>query len=145
MVTIDASVFVAADAADEVGHPVARALLERVVASGAAVHQPTLSVVEVTAAVARRTGDAAHARAVGGALLTLPAAVFHDLDERTAAVASALASDLSLRGADAVYAATALMANTALVTFDAELATRSSAVIEAATPEAWLAAAVPGE
>ncbi len=141
MVTIDASVFVAADADDEAGHPVARALLERVVASGEAVHQPTLSVVEVTAAVARRTGDAAHARAVGGAMFAFPGAVFHDLDERAAAVASALASDLSLRGADAVYAATALLANTALVTFDTELATRSSAVILASTPQEWLAAA----
>ena len=51
MVTIDASVFVAADAGDEAGHALARAVLERVMASGEPIHQPTLSIVEVTAAI----------------------------------------------------------------------------------------------
>ena len=139
MVTIDASVFVAADAGDEAGHPIAAAFLDRVLRSGEAVDQPTLSIVEVTAAVTRRTGSAAHGRAVGAALLGLPGAVFHDLDERVAVLASGLASDLSLRGADAVYAATALLAGTALVTFDTELAIRAAAAIRVYTPDEWLA------
>ena len=56
MVTIDASVFVAADVADEHGNAAAMAFLGSVLAAGLAVHEPALAVVEIAAAVARRTG-----------------------------------------------------------------------------------------
>ena len=138
MFTIDASVLVAANTPDEVAHASARAFLQRALASGAAVHQPTLAVVEVTAGIARRTGDPAHARAVGVQSLGLPGLVLHDLDGDAALVAAGLASDLGLRAAEAVYAATALVHGTVLVTLDVELATRASTVIEAHTPAGWL-------
>ncbi len=138
MFTIDASVFVAANAADEVAHAPSRAFLQRVLASGEALHQPTMALVEVTAGIARRTGDPAHARAVGLQSLGLPGLVLHDLDADAAFVAAGLASDLRLRAADAVYAATALVHGTMLITLDAELATRASAVIQAHTPADWL-------
>lgn len=141
MVTIDASVLVAADAGDEAAHASARAFLRRVLKSGVAVHQPSLAIVEVTAAVARRTGDAAHARAVGVALLELPGMALHDLDLDTALTAVGLASDLRIRAADAVYAATALIHATTLVTLDAELASRAGAVLAACAPDDWIAAA----
>ena len=137
MVTIDASVLVAADSADEEARELARAFLERVLESGSAVHQPTLAIVEVTAAIARRTGDAAHARAAGVHVLDMPGLVLHDLDPPTALVAAGLASDLRLRAADAVYAATALVHGTTLVTLDAELATRAAGVIGTCAPGEW--------
>jgi len=136
--TIDASVLVAANTVDEVPHAPARAFLQRVLASGAELHQPTLALVEVTAGVARKTGDPAHARAVGLQSLGLPGLVLHDLDADAAFVAAGLASDLRLRAADAVYAATALVHGTVLITLDVELATRASAVIQARTPADWL-------
>jgi gamma-glutamylcyclotransferase (GGCT)/AIG2-like uncharacterized protein YtfP/predicted nucleic acid-binding protein len=139
VLTIDASVFVAADAADEEARGSARALMARALASGADIHQPTITIVEVTSAIARRTGDPGHARTVGVEVLHLPRVVVHDLDTDVAAVAAGLASELRLRGADAVYAATALRAGTTLITLDAELAMRASAVVPTYTPADWLA------
>jgi predicted nucleic acid-binding protein len=137
VVTIDASVLVAADAGDEVAHGSARAFLQGVLAAGVAVHQPSLTIVEVTAAVARRTGDAAHARAFGVSVLELPGIVLHDIDLDTALAAAGLASDLRLRAADAVYAATAMIRGTTLVTLDAELASRAGAVVPTCAPDEW--------
>ena len=45
-----------------------------------ALQQPTLFVVEVCATVARRTGDATLAAAVGDALLSAPRLALHPLD-----------------------------------------------------------------
>ena len=139
MVTIDASVFVAADVADEQGHGAAQAFLAGVLAAGQEVHEPALAVVEVAAAVARRTGDGAHARAVGANLLQLPGVVVHDLDADSAAAAAGLASELRVRAADAVYAATALATGSMLVTLDKELASRCAGVVRVVTPTEWLA------
>ncbi len=139
MLTIDASVLVAAGATDEGAHAPARAFLERVLTVGQAIHEPVLVIVEVTAGIARRTGDPAHARAMGLQVLELPGVVLHDFDTDAALVAAGLASDLRLRAADAVYAATALVHGTMLVTLDVELATRAAAVIPTCTPAEWLA------
>jgi predicted nucleic acid-binding protein len=138
VVTIDASVFVAADVADERAHEAAHAFLENVLATGLEVHEPGLAVVETASAVARRTGDSAHARAVATNVLELPGVVFHDLDVDAAAGAAGLTSELRLRAADAVYAATALATGTILVTLDKELAERCAGVIRVLTPGEWI-------
>jgi predicted nucleic acid-binding protein len=76
---------------------------------------------------------------VGVSVLELPGIVLHDIDLDAALAAAGLASDLRLRAADAVYAATALIAGTTLVTLDAELATRAGAVVPICAPDDWLA------
>jgi predicted nucleic acid-binding protein len=139
VLTIDASVLVAASATDEPAHEPARAFLEQVLTSGAAIHQPVLAWVEVTAGIARKTGDAKYARSVGLRAFALPGAIVHDLDTDAAAVAAGLASDLRLRAADAVYAATALTHDTILVTIDQEILVRAVSVIQVCTPADWLA------
>ena len=57
MVTIDASVLVAAAVLDEVEHEPARRVLHALIASSTGVHLPTLAILELLAAIARRTGD----------------------------------------------------------------------------------------
>jgi predicted nucleic acid-binding protein len=96
----------------------------------------------VAAAVARRTGDAGHARNVAASLLTLPGLIVHELDLDATAIAAGLASDLRLRAADAVYAATALATGSPLVTLDRELADRCAGVVSVCTPAEWVAAQV---
>ena len=138
MVTIDASVLVASAIPDEVEHEPARRVLHEVIASGTSVHLPTLAIVEVTAAIARRTGDVELAMAAGRRVLELPGLVLHDLDIDEMAVAARLASDLRLRAADAVYVAVARM-GAALITLDAELRDRAGSVVAVHSPAQWLA------
>ncbi len=139
MVTIDASVWVAADAADEAARDVARALLRAVLEDRLAIHQPALSIVEVSAAVARRTHHAGLAQEAGRRVLEMPSLVVHPLDLDAASEAAALAGHIRLRAADAVYAATALRHATQLVTLDNELRERAALVVVALTPAEWLA------
>lgn len=140
MLTIDASVWVAADPAAGEGHVAAQAFLHAAVAAGSVIHQPALSLVEVTAGLARRTRDGTFARRAGLALLDTPGIVVHPLDREMALAACAIASRAFLRGADAVYAATAVATGSTLITLDGELLIRGIPGIEVMTPSAWLAA-----
>jgi predicted nucleic acid-binding protein len=138
MITIDASVLVAAGTPDDSAGADAAAFLTAAIAADGPIHQPTLSLVEVAAAIARRTGDADLALQAGQALLGMPGLVLHALDGDASADAAALAGRLQLRGADAIYAATALRHAATLVTLDDELRTRSRPVVDAVSPTEWL-------
>lgn len=139
MLTIDASVLVAAAIRDEPAHDAAADALRRVIGAGLEVHQPAIAVVEVTAAAARRTGDGAFALRVGRTVLGMPGLVVHGLDADAALMAASLAADLRVRAADAVYAATALSLGTTLITLDAELVDRAGSVVPVITPSDWIA------
>ena len=136
--TIDASVLVAAGTTDDPAGAEAAAFLAAALAAGLPAHQPTLTLVEVAAAIARRTGDADLAMEASRALLGIPGLVLHALDLDLSAEAAALAGRLQLRGADAIYAATALRHEATLVTLDDELRTRSRPVVDAVSPAEWL-------
>lgn len=138
MVTIDASVLVAAGAGDDPAGPESVAFLEAVLRDGRPIHLPTLALVEVAAAIARRTRDAALAREAGLRLLRMPGLILHPLDLASAADAAAMAGRVKLRAADAIYAATALRHGTILVTLDDELLTRTSPTVVSMTPRDWL-------
>jgi predicted nucleic acid-binding protein len=139
VITIDASVLVAAGSPEDPMRRNAAEFLVAALESGEPIHQPTLTLVEVSAAVARRTGNAHLARETGLALLAMPGLVLHALDLDASAEAAALAGRLQLRGADAVYAATALRHGATLVTLDDELRSRSSTLVDAVRPSEWLA------
>lgn len=112
--------------------------LRAALGAGLAVHQPTLTLVEVSASIARRTNDPALARDVGLRLLQMPGLVMHPLDIEAAAEAAAIAGGAQLRGADAIYAATALRHGTTLVTLDQELLTRTAGIVDSVGPAEWL-------
>jgi predicted nucleic acid-binding protein len=138
MITIDASVLVATGTPDDAAGADAAAFLTGAIAADVPIHQPTLTLVEVAAAIARRTGDADLALEAGQALLGMPGLVLHALDVDASADAAALAGRLQLRGADSIYAATALRHAATLVTLDDELRIRSRPVVDAVSPTEWL-------
>ena len=138
MITIDASVLVAAGAAEDPANRESMEFLRDALRAGLAVHQPTLSLVEVSASIARRTNDPALAREAGLRLLQMPGLVMHPLDIEAAAESAAIAGRALLRGADAVYVATALRHGTTLVTLDQELLTRTATIVDSVTPAEWL-------
>ena len=138
MITIDASVLVAAGSPDDMASQQSVRFLRAALGAGLVVHQPTLTLVEVSASIARRTNDPALARDVGLRLLQMPGLVMHPLDIEAAAEAAAIAGRAQLRGADAIYAATALRHGTTLVTLDQELLTRTAGIVDSVGPAEWL-------
>ena len=138
-VTIDACVWLAALAPAEPEHAASAELLQSLVARRIRVHQPTLFLVEVCATIARRTGDHALAVAAGDTIVGMPLLDLHALDDACAADAAGVAARCALRGADAVYVATARMAHATLITLDRDVLTRASAVAAVMSPTDWLA------
>lgn len=139
MITIDASVLLAAGAGSDPARPDAAAFMNAALAADVQIHQPTLALVEVAAAIARRTGNSDLAMDAGAAMLGLPGLMLHELDVEASTEAAALAGRLQLRGADAVYTATALRHSATLVTLDEDQRSRSRAVVDAVSPTEWLA------
>lgn len=139
MLTLDASLLVAAALPDEPGHEAAAALLRAVGHDRLAVHVPSIAIVEVASGIARRTGDVRLAEDAVRLLLGLPGATFHDLDLPGAVQAAGVATALRLRAADALYAAVAHEARCRLVALDQELIERAAPLVDACTLADWLA------
>ena len=124
---VDASVWVSRFVPSDVYHVQSRRWLEEHLASGRRVLAPTLLLVEVAGAIGRRTTDPTIARRVVASLRALPGLTWVGLPGEIRDHAAALAIDLRLQGADAVYVAIADRLRVPLVTWDAEQLSRASA------------------
>jgi len=140
MLTIDASVWVNADSPTEPESASSRAFLDQVAAARTTIVVPTLLRVEVAGAISRVRKDPALAREYSDRLAAVPFVRWVALDPSLAALASGLAADHSLRGADAVYAAVAMAHGCDLVSLDQEHLSRLSRVLQVRTPAQALAA-----
>jgi predicted nucleic acid-binding protein len=118
----------------DVYHAASRRWLEQYTAGGGVVIGPALLLAEVTGAIARRTGEPRLAHQAMRQMLRVPRFRLVGMDSRLAEAAARLAADLGLRGADAVYVATAQQLNVPLVTWDSEQQTRTGSVIVARPP-----------
>lgn len=136
-VTLDASVWLAAISSGEQQHARCAALVESLVERRVPLHQPGLFMIEVCATIARRTQDSALAMAAGEAALAVPYLTLYPLDQALAAEAAQVAAACALRGADAVYVATARHAGATLLTLDAEVRERARGVVAVRTPDEW--------
>jgi predicted nucleic acid-binding protein len=126
-VTLDASVAVSASFPAEESFEDSHRLIELLVRNQAVI-------------VRRSTGDQDMAKALGESFAGLPGVIFQDLDERMADAAVEIAITAGLRGADAVYAATARHFDATLVTLDDEQRTRLPTDIIALYPSEALEA-----
>jgi predicted nucleic acid-binding protein len=95
---------------------------------------PALALPEVVGAVARRTGVPALGEQALAALLAVPGLRVVAVDVGLGTEAAQAAARLGLRGADAVYAATARRLAVALVTLDDELAERARGFVPVVRP-----------
>ncbi len=135
---IDASVFVAAARAPEVHHADSVLFLQQAEKEGANFFCPTLVLAECSAAVARQTSDSSLTERTVASIERLPHLYLVDLDSALAHQAADIAKTQRLRGADAVYAATAQVAGATLLTWDAEMLERGAKVVQTTTPARWL-------
>ncbi len=132
--TIDASVFVSALSPSEIRGEESLRLIESLRDSPRLVILPTLVKPEIAGAVNRSTGDAGLAREASGMMFMASPVVFVELDQKLAEEAAELAIEAGLRGADAVYAATARRFDAILVTLDRDQRSRLPADITTLWP-----------
>lgn len=136
MLTIDANVWVsAADRTDVLSAP-SRQFLAAAVQRQLPIYLPTFAWLEIACALARRRQDAARGQQLAHMVLTSPTIMQAPLDSSLLAQALLSGPSLFLRGADALYVATAAMHATQLISWDDELIRRAGAM----TPSNWLAA-----
>lgn len=134
MLTVDASIWVAAfDPLDRFHDPSLR-FLTTATGQGLRVLGPALMPVEVACAIARRAGREDLDPAILDRLRAYPRLMLQPMDEQLLAEASRLGPAKRLRAADAVYAATAALHKTPLVSWDRELLDRAGAL----TPTGWM-------
>jgi predicted nucleic acid-binding protein len=136
LLTLDASVFVAACRRNEPGHAASRALLAALPNADVPLIEPAILPVEVAAALCRAGSDAALAREYAEAIFSLPRLTVLTVDERFAGRAVALATECRLRGADALYVTAAMRYGARLVTLDTEQLKRTPASVGACKPDA---------
>ncbi len=134
MTVVDASVWVSRLVPQDVHHAASRRWLEQRAAGGGLIVAPVLLLVEVAGAISRRTGDPQLAHRAVGQILRIPALRLVPLDHRLAEAAADLAADLGLRGADAVYVATARHLGVPLVTWDEDQRVRATRIVTVTTP-----------
>jgi len=131
---VDASVIVSRLVPHDVHHEASRRWLSRHVADGGLVIAPALLLPEVAGAVARRTGAQGLARRAVESLLRLASLRLVPVDEILAHAAARMAGRLRVRGADAVYIATAAELRLPLVTWDVEQRERAARVVRVMGP-----------
>jgi len=132
--TIDASVWLNAYSPAEQGQASSLALLTTLLSSGTTIVVPTLLSVEVAGVIARTRGNPDLAEQMAAALRALPSLQWVPLDDLLAERATQLAACHRLRGADAVYAAVALLHGCDLVSLDQEHLGRLTSVVSTITP-----------
>lgn len=132
--TVDASVWVAAADRRDAFHEESRVFLAAVAVEGVQIVVPAFAAVEVACALARKLQGTAIGRRLADDVLSSSSVVRLPVDESLLASALQVGSSAYLRGADALYAATAQLANAQLSSWDNELVERAGAL----TPTAWL-------
>lgn len=136
MLTVDANIWIAAYDPSDRFHAPSTDFLFAATRQAQALNGPAFVLVEIGCALARRTQSAAAGRLAVERLRQHPLLSLQPLDDMLLAAAIRLGVHQLLRGADALYAATAELSGAQLVSWDEELIQRAGAV----TPADWLAA-----
>ena len=131
---IDASLWVSALVVHAIHHVRSREWLAAHVGADDRLAVPSLALVEVAGAIARRTGVEELGRQAAEAIRTVPGLDIVGLDAESAMEAARIAAAWRLRGADAVYVALARLLNVPLVTLDQEIEERAGGIIRIIRP-----------
>lgn len=135
MLTVDANVWIAATDRGDAFSEASRMFLAGAAQQGLSIYLPSFAWIEIACALARRRQDAGVGRRLADAILNAPHVIRVQLDPMLVEQALVLGTRHFLRGADALYAATAALHGAQLVSWDEELIRRAGAT----TPTDWLA------
>jgi predicted nucleic acid-binding protein len=124
LLTLDSSVIVAALRSQEPWYQECRRILDQLHQGHHLAVEPFTVLIEVTAAIRRRTNSAALANRVYRDLRSLNSLQFVEIDAPRSEQAAFVAQHLSLRGMDAIVVAIAHEFSSSLVSLDDEILTR---------------------
>jgi len=128
-ITIDSSVIIAALLKQEKKHEECKRLFEKVKNGEYLAVEPFIVLVEIVAAIKRRTGSSRLAERVKKDICDINSIVFLEVVSYRAHEAADIARDIGVRGMDAIVIQTAKEFNIPLVSLDAEMLERSSSII----------------
>jgi predicted nucleic acid-binding protein len=129
-ICLDSSVIVAALRKQEVHYEAAKNLLEKVKDGNHIAIEPYIVLIEVVAAIKRRTGSTELAKRVKNDLLAIDTINFTDLESTRANDASEIALNLGVRGMDAIVIQTAKEFNIPLITLDKEIIEKAKSFVD---------------
>ena len=133
---MDASVWIAAQDPADPFCTRSRLFFSHAVVAGIILQVPTFARVEVACALARKLRNSVQGERLANLVFKTAGAKEHPVNSMLLAKALALGTSKFLRGADAMYAATAEIVGCALVSWDKEHLQRAGAL----TPDGWLVA-----
>lgn len=136
MLTVDASVWIAAADSNDFFFQHSRRFLNEVARRQLTIYLPTFAWLEIACALSRKQRDATVGPQLAYGLLNSPYIVHVHLDTTLLDQAILSGTRAFLRGADALYAATAELNHARLISWDEELVRRANAI----TPSDWLLA-----
>ncbi|MBC8508809.1 MAG: type II toxin-antitoxin system VapC family toxin [Chloroflexi bacterium] len=129
-VVVDASVWVSRLIEEDVFHNLCRGWLDGQRLQGVQFVAPALLLVEVAAAISRRTGDTDLARRAADALKRLPDLRLVEMGNDVVQTAVVAGAELGVRGADAFYIAIAQQLGLPLATLASDQRHRAGRVVE---------------
>ncbi len=127
--TLDSSIIVAALREQEENHLPCRELLHLVAQGKYRALEPYTVLIEVVAAIARRTSNKQLAGQIGEQLQKIEFIHFFDLIKTRAQKVLTIAQQTALRGMDAIVVQIAVEYGTTLVTLDKEMAQKAQSVV----------------
>lgn len=121
---------VAALRKQEVHYEASKNLLEKVKDGNHIAIEPYIVLIEVVAAIKRRTGSTELAKRVKNDFLAIDTINFTELESIRASDASEIAMNLGVRGMDAIVIQTAKEFNVPLITLDKEIIEKAKSFVD---------------
>jgi len=128
--TVDSSVIISSLLKNETRHKEAYAIWENIIKGKSYAIMPLSVMVEVVAAIKRRTGSEELALAIKKELISTDNISFVILDDTAALEAADIAAKTGLRGMDAIVVQVAKEFETELISFDEEMIRKAKAVLK---------------
>ncbi len=131
---IDASVWVSYFLPHDKHHAVTVSWLEALTKAGDALSAPTFLLPELAGAIARRSGSPELGMEAAKQVVGWPSMQMVPQDEALIALATQVAAELPVRGADSMYIAAAKLLGSPLVTWDDEQLSRGGRIVPTQSP-----------
>ena len=144
-VVVDASVWVSSLSVQDVNHDASRLWLEKYIVQGGLLITPFFLLLEVAAAISRRTGSSSLAREAVNTLTATHSIQFISMDSPLIQAAVEVAANLQLRAGDAIYVAIARKMNIPLISWDKEQLQKASVYTQTYTPNEYTFNEKPAE